>query len=294
MKRKGIILAGGNGTRLHPITTAMSKQMLPVYNKPMIYYPLSVLMLANISDYLIISTPDDIGGFKKLFGTGEWLGINVSYAVQPKPEGIAQSLIIAETFLNGSASALVLGDNIFYGRNFSETLRSAGCSEGATIFTYGVSDPERYGVASLNNRDRVQSIEEKPLKPSSRQAITGLYFYDEMAPEFAKTLKPSARGELEITALNQIYLQNDALQAKRLGTGFAWFDAGTHDSLLEASMFIQIIEKRLGVQIGCVEEISFNNGWIDARQVDSLADRMGKNAYSNYLRSLLASVKCDD
>ena len=295
MNRKGIILAGGSGTRLHPITTAMSKQMLPVYNKPMIYYPLSVLMLAGISDFLIISSPDDIGGFKKLFGTGEWLGINVTYAVQPKPDGIAQALIIAEAFLDGNASALVLGDNIFYGRNFSETLRSAGqCLEGATIFTDGVSDPERYGVANLNSNGRVQSIEEKPCKPTSRQAITGLYFYDEMAPEYAKSLKPSARGELEITALNQIYLQNDALQAERLGTGFAWFDAGTHDSLLEASMFIQIIEKRLGVQIGCVEEISFNNGWIDAGQVGSLADRMGKNAYSSYLRSLLASVKCND
>jgi glucose-1-phosphate thymidylyltransferase len=287
MNRKGIILAGGSGTRLHPITLAISKQLLPVYNKPMIYYPMSVLMLSGISEFLIISTPDDIGGFKKLFGTGASLGIDVSYEVQPSPNGIAQALIIGEEFLDGNPSALVLGDNIFYGRNFSKTLRSAGKRiDGATIFTYGVSDPKRYGVANLTRDGLVQSIEEKPQNPTSKQAITGLYFYDKHAPEFAKSLAPSERGELEITALNQIYLQNGLLNAECLGTGFAWFDAGTHESLIEASMFIQIIEKRLGVQIGCIEEIALNNGWIDIQQLGHLTEGMGQNSYSDYLKSL--------
>jgi glucose-1-phosphate thymidylyltransferase len=285
---RGIVLAGGSGTRLHPITLAVSKQLLPVYDKPMIYYPLSVLMLAGIRKILIISTPDDLPSFKRLLGSGAQWGVTFSYAEQPRPEGLAQAYTIGSTFVEGHNSALVLGDNIFYGQGLTASLKFATArQEGATVFGYHVHDPERYGVVEFDKAGNAVSIEEKPVSPKSNWAITGLYFYDRLAPEYAANLRPSARGELEITDLNRIYLEAGVLNVERMGRGFAWLDTGTPESLLEAGQYVHAIERRQGQRIACLEEIAFLQGWIDARMVSEAADRLSKNGYGGYLMQLL-------
>ena len=286
--RKGILLAGGAGTRLHPATLAMSKQLLPVYDKPMVYYPLATLMLAGIQDVLLISTPADTPRFEQLLGNGSQWGINIQYAVQPSPDGLAQAFLIGESFVGSQPSALVLGDNIFYGHELNLLLANATArGQGASIFAYHVHDPERYGVAEFYPKGKVLSIEEKPLKPKSNFAITGLYFYDNRVVDFAKSLKPSARGELEITYLNRCYLQANALHVELMGRGFAWLDTGTHDSLIEASQFIATIEKRQGLKVACPEEIAYRQHWIDAEQLGRLAQPLLKNGYGQYLQQLL-------
>ena len=286
--RKGIILAGGSGTRLHPATLAISKQLLPVYDKPMIYYPLSTLMLAGIRDILIISTPQDTPRFEQLLGDGSQWGLNLQYAVQPSPDGLAQAFLIGEQFLNGAPSALVLGDNIFYGHDFQRLLESANAqTTGSTVFTYHVQDPERYGVAEFDAQGKVLSLEEKPAQPKSNYAVTGLYFYDSQVVDLAKSLKPSPRGELEITDLNKLYLQQGQLNVQLMGRGYAWLDTGTHDSLLEAGQFIATLEQRQGLKVACPEEIAFRAGWIDAAQLEKLAQPLLKNGYGKYLMQCL-------
>jgi len=288
LKRKGIILAGGSGTRLHPATLAVSKQLLPVYDKPMIYYPLSTLLLAGIRDILIISTPQDTPRFSQLLGDGSQWGINLSYAVQPSPDGLAQAFLIGANFIGNDLSALVLGDNIFYGHDFQSLLKNAMNREaGATVFAYHVHDPERYGVAEFDAAGRVLSLEEKPPAPKSNYAVTGLYFYDRQVVDLARELKPSPRGELEITDLNMLYLRQQALQVEIMGRGYAWLDTGTHDSLLEAGQYIATIEKRQGLKVACPEEICFRAGWIDAAQLERLAQPLAKNGYGKYLQNLL-------
>lgn len=287
-KRKGIILAGGSGTRLYPVTQSISKQLLPVYDKPMIYYPLSTFMLAGIQDILIISTLDDTPRFESLLGDGSQWGLNISYKVQPSPDGLAQAFILGDTFIGNDLSALVLGDNIFYGHDFNELLGNAMEREsGATVFAYHVHDPERYGVAEFDSTNKVLSLEEKPLKPKSNYAVTGLYFYDKDVVEMAKSLKPSPRGELEITDLNRLYLEKQKLNVEIMGRGYAWLDTGTHDSLLEASQFIATLENRQGLKVSCPEEISYRQGWINATQLEKLAAPLSKNGYGQYLKKVL-------
>jgi glucose-1-phosphate thymidylyltransferase len=287
-KYKGIVLAGGSGTRLHPITRGVSKQMLPIYDKPMIYYPISVLMLSGIRDILIISTPDDLPGYQKLLGTGEAFGVNFSYQVQPSPDGLAQAFILGETFIGSDNVCLVLGDNIFYGQHFSDKLISSTSREsGATVFGYHVKDPERFGVVEFNSDGKAISIEEKPEKPKSEYAVTGLYFYDNDVVSIAKDVKPSWRGELEITDVNNTYLQQGNLNVELLGRGFAWLDTGTHDSLLDASQFVQTIEKRQGLKVACLEEIAFRNDWISTDELAVQAELLKKTGYGEYLKALL-------
>jgi glucose-1-phosphate thymidylyltransferase len=287
-ERKGIILAGGAGTRLHPVTQAVSKQLLPVYDKPMIYYPISVLMLARIKNILVISTPADTPRFEQLLGDGHKWGINLSYAVQPAPEGLAQAFIIGRKFLSGSPSALILGDNIFYGQDLSTNLQQASARiQGATVFAYAVNDPERYGVIEFDRAGKALSIEEKPNTPKSRYAVTGMYFYDSEVVDVAAQLKPSSRGELEITDVNRWYLERGRLSAEILGRGMAWLDTGTYDSLLEAASFIQTIEKRQGLKVACPEEIAYRLGFISAAELEALAKAHGANGYGQYLFSLL-------
>ena len=286
--RKGIILAGGSGTRLYPITQAISKQLLPVFDKPMIYYPLSVLMLAGIREVLIINTPHEQALFKHLLGDGSQWGMKIEYAVQPSPDGLAQAFLIGRDFLAGGPSCLVLGDNIFYGQGLTELLQRADAREsGATVFGYWVRDPERYGVAEFDASGKVVGLEEKPAQPKSNYAVTGLYFYDGRASDFAAALQPSPRGELEITDLNRCYLGDGALQLEKMGRGYAWLDTGTHESLVEASTYIETIEKRQGLRVCCPEEIAFHSGWIDAAQLRALAQPLAKNGYGQYLLSLL-------
>ncbi|MBZ1351012.1 glucose-1-phosphate thymidylyltransferase RfbA [Alcaligenaceae bacterium LF4-65] len=287
-ERKGIILAGGSGSRLFPATIAVSKQLLPVFDKPMIYYPLSTLMLAGINEILIISTPQDTQRFEQLLGDGSRWGLKLSYVVQPSPDGLAQAFILGDKFLAGSPSALVLGDNIFYGHDFQKLLSSANANQtGATVFAYHVHDPERYGVAEFDGAGKVLSLEEKPVNPKSNYAVTGLYFYDERVVELAKGLTPSPRGELEITDLNRKYLELDALSVEIMGRGYAWLDTGTHESLLEAGQYIATIEKRQGLKISCPEEIAYRSGWIDAHQLKALATPLAKTGYGEYLLNLL-------
>lgn len=285
---KGIVLAGGSGTRLYPITQGVSKQLLPIYDKPMIFYPISVLMLAGIREILIISTPDDIGGYQRLLNDGAQFGINISYEIQPTPDGLAQAFIIGEEFIGNDSVCLVLGDNVFYGQGFSPKLLNASKqTKGATVFGYQVKDPERFGVVEFDNQMKAISLEEKPTKPKSNYAVTGLYFFDNDVVEIAKSIEPSERGELEITCVNNVYLERGDLNVEILGRGFAWLDTGTHDSLLEASSFVQTIEHRQGYKIACLEEISFNNGWLSAEEVRILATPMLKNSYGQYLLSLV-------
>jgi len=287
IKRKGIILAGGSGTRLYPITMGTSKQLLPIYDKPMIYYPLSVLMLAGIKEVLIISTPEDLPNFQKLLGTGEEIGLKLSYKVQPSPDGLAQAFILGEEFIGDDNVCLVVGDNIFYGQSFGTQLkRAVDQQQGATVFGYYVNDPERFGVVDFDETGKALSIEEKPTEPKSNYAVTGLYFYDNDVVEIAKNIKPSHRGELEITDVNNIYLERSGLTVELLGRGFAWLDTGTHDSLLEASQFVQTVEHRQGLKIACLEEISFNNGWINSDQLLERANFFKKTGYGQYLLKL--------
>lgn len=289
---KGIVLAGGSGTRLYPITKGVSKQLLPIYDKPMIYYPLSVLMLAGIRDILLISTPEDIGGYQRLLGDGTDLGIRLTYAVQPKPEGLAQAFIIGEEFIGNDRVCLVLGDNIFYGQGFSPKLKEAVARDkGATVFGYQVKDPERFGVVAFDSQMRAVSIEEKPKEPKSNYAVTGLYFYDNDVVQMAKAVKPSDRGELEITSINQAYLERGDLRVERLGRGFAWLDTGTHESLLEAGQFVQTIEKRQGFKVACLEEIAFINGWLQREDILRIGQSMSKNEYGQYLLSLVRDAQ---
>ncbi len=286
--RKGIILAGGSGTRLYPVTQVVSKQLLPVYDKPMIYFPLSTLMLAGIRDILIISTPSDTPRFEQLLGDGHQWGLHIQYAIQPSPDGLAQAFLIGREFIGQSPSALVLGDNIFYGHDFSSMLERADAQpEGATIFAYAVNDPERYGVAEFDASGRVIALEEKPLNPRSRYAVTGLYFYDNQVCDLAASLEPSLRGELEITDLNRLYLERGRLQVQLMGRGFAWLDTGTHESLLDAAQYIQTVEKRQGLKIACPEEIAYRKGMISAAQLEQLAQRMKNNGYGQYLLRIL-------
>ena len=287
-QRKGIILAGGSGTRLYPITKAISKQLLPVYDKPMVYYPLSVLMLAGIREVLVINTPHEQALFQHLLGDGSQWGMKIEYAAQPSPDGLAQAFLIGREFLAGGPSCLVLGDNIFYGHGLTELLQRANAREaGATVFGYWVRDPERYGVAEFDASGRVVGLEEKPARPKSNYAVTGLYFYDGRASDFAAALKPSPRGELEITDLNKCYLEDGSLHLEKMGRGYAWLDTGTHESLVEASTYIETIEKRQGLRVCCPEEIAFHSGWIDAAQLTELARPLAKNGYGQYLLSLL-------